>query len=236
MIKFADKPNADVEYLSSGILHAAMVSKFNKLFGRDPVQKSQDEPMVVIDTVVPNMILDSVDHEVAAALKASAVEHTLKFSAEVPEMEGATLLYTVLDDDPATVSLEAVPEYKEMSETDATVSALNGITVKDGIAYVDAENSGIEIGVFVSNEEYAAEFMRDLENAGGAEIGEDEKRKVFDDLFNKLPGGESLKESDAKNTLLKVVGLTATLPNSLKTPDAMLAPGPQPNEVKTETV
>ena len=234
MMTFADaKPTADIEYLSSAIIHAAVTAKFKELFGRDPVEKSKDAPLVVENTVVPGLIVDSVDQDVARLLKASAVEHSKARSGDLIPPPNATLLYTMLEDTAASVALEAVPEYVGMDSaaSDATLSAVNdqqNITIEEGMAHVSPDLSSIEIGVYCDNKAFAETFQLNLANSGGADINEDAKVKVFDYLYNTLPGGEALKESNARNNLLAVVGLTAALPADMRTPDAMKAPGPQP--------
>jgi hypothetical protein len=239
-LTFADSPaNADIAYLTSAFIRDAMIEKFNTLFGQKPASKGADEPMSVKETRVPSMISESVDHEIAGMLLASAVEHSKSVSGDLPEIAQTTLLYTVLDDDPASVALESVPEFQQMDKaaSDSTISAINEhqeITIKDGMCYLPKELSTIEIGVYADNQTFAKEFQYRLQNMGGTQIGEKEKLKVFDDIFNSLPGGDSLVESDARTNLLKVVGLTSALTPSQKTPEQMKAPGPQPEPETVE--
>jgi hypothetical protein len=229
----ADTPNADVAYLSSAFIRDAMVEKFNTLFGQKPTSKGDNEPLQVTEVRVPSMISESVDHEVARIIVANAVEHSKSVSGSLPAIDSATLLYTVLDDEPASIAIEGVKEYQQMdkSASDATLSAINDsqdITIEDGMAHLSKELSAIEIGVYAYNDEFAKEFQYRLQNTGGTDIAEDKKLKVFDDLYNSLPGGESMSDTDARTNLLKVVGLTSTLSPSDRTSPQMTAPGPQP--------
>ena len=231
---FADtKPTADIEYLSSAIIEAALAGKFKDLFGRDPVYKSPDVPMKVEDTRVPTMIADSVDPQVAAMMKASAIEASTEASGKVPAINNATLLYIIKDTEPASVSLESIEEYTTMdpAAADATVQAVSEqdhINIEEGIAYLSPERSTISIGIFVENTPFAEEFQYRLENAGGNELPPEKKEQVFDDLFNLLPGGEGTQAEDLRQTLLKVVGLTEALTPAEQVPEGKKAPGPAP--------
>ena len=240
MIKYSDaKSTADIEYLSSAIVRDAMTEKFRNVFGLDPVQHD-DEPAVIAEGKVPENILASVDPNIATVLKASAVEESENASGSVPDIESATLLYTILNDEPASIALDAVAEYQEMDSAsrDATVAVVaeqDGINIEDGVAYLSQDQSGIEIGIFVDNQPFAEELSHRVENAGGDSISHDEKMSLFDELVAELPGGDNNQEEGLRNSLLAVVGLTEALPESdkaqvapedqeLKNP----APGPQP--------
>jgi len=247
MIKYSDaKSTADIEYLSSAIVRDAITEKFRNIFGLDPVQHT-DEPMVIAEGKVPENILASVDPNISAILKASAVEETEHASGTVPDIESATLLYTLLNDEPASISLDAITEYQEMdtASRDATVAVVSeqdSINIEDGIAYLAQDQSGIEIGIFSDNQPFAEELSHRVENAGGDDISHDEKITLFDELLAELPGGDNNQEEDLRNNLLKVVGLTEALPESDKSEiapeDQELqnpAPGPQPEATDPET-
>lgn len=227
------KPTADVEYLSSAIIRDALVNKFVELFGREPISQSTEQPLTITDARVPGMILESVDHDVAALLKASAVEQSSTATGSIPLIENATLLYTVLDDSPAKVSLEAVTEYKSMDSTvqDTVLTAVDEqdeLNIQDGVAYVTGGLATLEIGIHVDNAGFAEEFQYRLQQAGGATISEQDKLNVFSQLYTALPGGDSIKESDVRPVLLSVVGMSGAEGANTKVPDAIKAPGPQP--------
>lgn len=226
------KPDADVAYLSAAIIRDALFAKFRELFGRDPVAVDQQEPLVVKDAKVPEIILGGVDHDIIPILRASAVEHSKANAGEMPEIPNAILLYIINEDTPAKISLEAVKEYQEMDSAarDAVVSAAaetEAMNVEDGVAYVSKDLSTLEIGVYAGTQEFAQEFQYRLENAGGTQLDEQSKLKVFDQLLADLPGGDAVKESDARTNLLRAVGLTSALPAGEQTPDNLKAPGPQ---------
>lgn len=239
---FADtKPTADIEYLASAIIRQAIISKFQTLFGRVPVAKDQEQPLAVTNTRVPDLLVESVDPTISRMLVASAVEHSPRLSGELTPPPNSTLLYTVLDTEPASVALDGVPEYREMdtAASDSVVAELSnlpGLTVADGMAYVSKELSAIEIGIYSDNQEFASEFQYRLEQVGGPQVQESDKQQVFEDLYKALPGGEKLKESDAHTKLLKVVGLTGSLPPEAQITNKTKAPGPEPvAQAETQT-
>jgi len=227
------KPTADIEYLSSAIIKEALTAKFQDLFGRDPVYLSPDEPMKVEDARVPTMISNSVDPHISTMLKASAIESNVDSSGEIPEIGNSTLLYSIRDEEPAAVSLDAVEEYQALdgASADATaqsVSELDDINIEEGMAYLSPDKSAINIGVFVDNTEFAGEFQYRLENAGGNALSPEEKITVFDQLFQDLPGGDDIQVEEVRQTLMKVVGLTSGLSPDAKVPEGNEAPGPSP--------
>lgn len=226
------KPTADIEYLSSAIVKEALTAKFKDLFGRDPVYMSPEEPMRVDDARVPTLISDSVDPQIAAMLKSSAVESSIDAAGTLPEIENATLVYTIKDTEPAAVSLEAVEEYVALdpASADATaqvVSEQDDVNIEEGTAYLSPDKSTIDIGIFVENTPFAEEFQYRMENAGGAALSPEEKEKVFDELFEDLPGGDDTQVANLRQTLLKVVGLTESLTPEEKVPEGREAPGPE---------
>jgi len=230
---FADvKPDADVAYLTAAIVRDAMVAKFRELFGREPVTSEQGDPMVVKDARVPDIILGGVDHDIIPILKACGIENSKNAEDVLPEINGATLLYVIHDDDPASIALEGVKEYAELAAdarevvaTDAASSA--NLTIEDGTAYLPKATSTIEIGIYVDNQGLAEEFQYRLKNEGGEDLPQDKKVQIFDELFGDLPGGESNKEQAVRVTLMAVVGLEGALPASQKPiADNMVAPGP----------
>lgn len=214
MIKISDKVDADVAYLTSAIVRDAMTEKFKNILGLDPVQLESDDPMTVTEGKVPEEVLSSVDPDIAPLLKASAVENNYRSSGEIPEVSGSTLLYSILNDQPASISLEAVEEYTQMDKsavdaTTAKVSEQDSINISDGIAYLTQDHSGIEVGIFVDNEGFGKEFQYRIENIGGNDINGDEKLAVFNELFEELPGGDNSRVEGLHNELLGVVGLTS---------------------------
>jgi hypothetical protein len=211
---YSEKPNADTAYLYAGVVREAMKAKFEKLFGRQPVSREINDPLKVENTRVPDMILGSVDKEVAKILVASAIETNKNPSGEIPAPPSSTFLYSVRDDSSATVGLEAVEEYKEMEQTaqGTALSMLSGqkdVSVKDGVATISGETCLVDIGIFADNKEFASEFQYRLEQAGGEALDNDKKVAVFDELFKKLPGADVSLTPENKTALLKVVGLTS---------------------------
>jgi hypothetical protein len=212
MITQADRPDADVEYLTSAIIREALANKFQKLFGRDPVSTDVNEPQKVEDTRIPDMVSESVNPHIASMLKASAIEAAKNSRGEIPSPPNSTLLYRMLDDDPAEISLQAVPEYLEIDEasrdaTEAAVAGQDDINIEEGTAYVIGDSAVVDIGVFVDNKAFAAEFQYELEQAGGDALSVEEKENVFDNIFTQLPGGNEVNEN-VRSQLLSVVGLT----------------------------
>lgn len=229
------RPDADTAYLSTGILIAALKNKFITLFGREPVRKNNTQS--ITDARVPDLIIDSLDSDIASLLKASAVEHSTTSTAELPEINNATLLYYITDDSVASVALTEVPEYNNLdpAAVDAVVRALTeqqDITVADGVAYVNKDKSTIVIGIFVDNQAFATEFQYRLQNTGGPQIAETDKVQVFDELFKELPGGNNTQEPAARDELLRAVGLTTAITDKTQVPDGLKAPGPQPSPTK----
>ena len=230
---FADtKPTADVEYLSSAIIADAVFNKFRDMFGRDPVEKTSDAPMKIVDARIPTMIADSVDPQIARILKASAVEASRNASGEIPQEENATLLYTIVDEEPAEIALDSVEEYRALDTSVAdsvahAVSESEDINIEEGVAHVSPALSTLLIGIFADNTLLGEEFQYRLEQAGGNKLSGDEKVAVFDQLYNDLPGGDDLFKENLREELMKVVGLTSEVTPE-NTPEPMKAPGPEP--------
>ena len=253
MLKFSETNDADIEYLRSAIIRDALTEKFRNLFGLDPVAVDVSEPMKIAEAPVPEMLLSSLDSNISSLLKASAVENSKNISGNVPDISGNTLVYTVIDDSPADVSLEAVEEYVVMDDAsrDVTVSAVSesavDINIEEGMAYVSGDLSNIEIGIFVDNKGFAMEFSKRIENSGGDDIDYDKKVDIFNELYDELPGGANNHVEGLRNSLLKVVGLTKELPASEQdeVPEELKenknpAPGPEavvekPNEQKASS-
>lgn len=230
MIRFSQKPNADTEYLGSAITRDAIVNKFRNLFGREPVADGVDTPLRVEDGRVPDLILKSVEPEVARLLRASAIEASAIAAGEVPEIEGTTLLYIITDDAAASISLAAVPEYADTdpASADSTIAAINDggdINISDGTAHLSPELSAIDIGIFVDNQLLAEEFQYRLESAGGEGLDDNAKTRVFDDVFAALPTGDA-DDANIREALLAVVGLTSQLTPEAEPPPGQKAPGP----------
>ena len=232
MWKYADKPDADVAYLTAALTRAALVNKFRELFGREPVAGDVDTPMMVKDARVPEIVLAGIDHDIIPLLVTCAVEQSKNVEGVLPELNGRTLLYVIHDDAPASVSLEAVKEYADLPDDarevvvgDAAASA--SITIEDGVAYLPKATSTIEIGVYVDEAGLAEEFQYRLKSQGGEQLPQDAKVRIFDELFNDLPGGESNKEQAMRSRLLAVVGLAEVLPAAQRpVAEDMRAPGP----------
>lgn len=215
MIKYAQKPNADVEYFTSAIIRDALDKKFEKLFGRDPVAVEIDDANKVEDTRIPDMVAESVNPQIASMLKASAIEASNP-EAEIPAPPNSTLLYKIVDENPAEISLESIPEYAEIEESarEATISAVaaqDDINIIDGIAYVSGITATINIGIYVDNTKFASEFQYELQQAGGDDLAVEEKEQVFDALFTSLPGGSEEVNESVRTNLLEVVGLTGAI-------------------------
>ena len=215
MIKYAQKPNADVEYFTSAIIRDALDNKFEKLFGRDPVAVEIDDAHKVEDTRIPDMVAESVNPQIATMLKASAIEANNP-EAEIPAPPNSTLLYKIVDENPAEISLDAIPEYAEIEESarEATISAVaaqDDINITDGIAYVSGTTATINIGIYVDNTKFASEFQYELQQAGGDDLAVEEKEQVFDALFTQLPGGSEEVNESVRTNLLEVVGLTGAI-------------------------
>jgi hypothetical protein len=213
MFKIAIEADADIAYLSSAIVREALKLKFKKMFGRDPVAVDVNDPLVVKDTRVPDMVASSIDSEIATILKASAIE-SAKNVEGIPQPDNATFLYKILDDTSASVSLEALKEYQDIEDTarEATVSNLSGegsgITIENGMANVVDDRANIDIGIFIDNTLFAEEFQYNLAQAGGEALDPKEKETVFNNIFNLLPGDANQKDASVRENLLKVVGLT----------------------------
>lgn len=243
MLIFSDaKPSADVSYLYHGIFWEAMSDKFQKLFGRKPSIRSEKEPISLKDVRVPDMIAESVDSNIASILTAAAVETSSNLTGTLPEINNATLLYSFVDNTPATITLAAVPEFNELDvDQELTLQALNDTTdikVKDGEAYLSEELSTITVGIYVLNDEYAEEFQYRLSLLGGNDIATEQKKSTFDKLFSDLPGGEQRLSEDVEQKLLKVVGLNEYVTNKEEDiPEEKKAPGPAATaEEKTESL
>lgn len=239
------RPSADVEYLASALIRDAVRNKFRDLFGRDPVERSAESPMRVDNGRVPDLVLESVDANVAKLLKASAIEASDNASGDVPDINNCTLLYTVLDDAQAHIALESVKEYQTLNSAarEATVAAVNeleDVNIEGGAAYIAPEHSTIRIGIFVDNKLLGEEFQYRLEAAGGKAINTEDKVKIFDMLFNDLPGGDNVQEGDVRSKLMGVVGLGQEAPAKGTAPSQAVAPGPAPEaeaeQKKTESV
>jgi hypothetical protein len=216
MYKFAEKPNADTEYLYAGVVRDAMAAKFEKLFGRKPVSRDVNDPLKVENTRVPDMIIGSVDKEISKILVASAIQTAKNHSGEIPTPPSSTFLYKVQEDTAATIGLEGVKEYQEMEEAAqgtaiAALTGLKDVSIQDGVATVSGQTCLIDIGLFADNKEFAAEFQYRLEQAGGDGLDLDKKKAVFEDLFKKLPGADVNLTPENKTALLKVVGLTSAI-------------------------
>lgn len=216
MIKQGQKPEADVEYLTSAIIREALDQKFQKLFGRDPVSTDINEAHRVEDARIPDMVAESVNPQIASMLKASAIEAAKNESGELPNPPNATLLYKIVDENTANISLESISEYTDIDDvardaTEAAVSAQDHINIEDGIAYVSGAPAIINIGVFVDNEEFAAEFQYELEQAGGDTLAVDEKEQIFNNIFEQLPGGSEEVNENVRIQLLDVIGLTGAM-------------------------
>ena len=242
MFRLSDvKPDADVAYLTAAITRDALTTKFRELFGRDPVAVDKDEPLVVKEAKVPEIILSGIDPDIIPVLQACAVEHSDNAEAPLPDIDNSTLLYTIHDDTPAKIALEAVKEYQEMADDARDVvvndaAAQANINIEDGTAYLSKAGSTIEIGIYVINAEFAELFEFKLENAGGQTLDQDKKVQVFDELFNELPGGESSKESTVRSQLMALVGLAEALPVGQKpVAENMRAPGPGGEATAPET-
>lgn len=236
MIKIADKVDADVSFLSSAIVRDAMTEKFRNITGLDPVQLDTDDAMTVKEGKVPEEVLGSVDPDIAPMLKSSAVENNYRASSEIPDIPNTTFIYSLLNDKPATVSLDSIEEYQQMDDSavDATVSkvsARDDINIEDGIAYLTQDSSAIEIGIFLDNNLFAKEFQYRLENMGGSNISGDEKLAVFNELFEELPGGDNNREEGLHNELLGVVGLTSYQTQSTENNAESKNPAPGPSPV-----
>ena len=242
MFRLSDaKPDADVAYLTSAITRDALTTKFRELFGRDPVAVDKDEPLVVKEAKVPEIILSGIDPDIIPVLQSCAVEHSDNAEAQLPEIDGSTLLYTIHDDTPAKIALEAVGEYADMADDARDVvvgdaAAQANINIQDGTAYLSKSQSTIEIGIYVINAPFAELFQFKLENSGGQTLEQDKQVQVFDELFNELPGGESPKESTVRSQLMAVVGLADALPAGQKpVAENMKAPGPGGQAATPET-
>ena len=225
------KPTADIEYLSSAIIENAVIDKFEQLFGRTPISKNVDEPLHVEDTRVPTMISESVDSTIATMLKASAVESSVIAEGELPLIESAVLLYTMLDDTPAQIALDSIDEYQALDEASAdttahSVSEQPEINISEGVAYLSPDMSTILIGVFVDKDLFAKEFQFRIENSGGIEISPDEKEKVFSELYEELPGGDSTQQPNLRQDLAEVIGLTSAMTPEQQVADEDKAGGP----------
>ena len=226
-ITLADKPGADVAYLTAAITRQALVSKFKSLFGREPVAVD-NEPLVVKQAKVPEMVLSGVDHDIVSVLQASAVEQSTNAEAALPELNAQTLLYVIHDDTPASIALTEVQEYTDLGDTqDAVTNDLPDINVTDGVAYLSKAASTLAIGIYVLNSEFGELFQYRLENEGGNSLPVDKKVEIFDELYNELPGGEANKEQNTRSLLLTVVGLAEVLPVGQRpVAEDMQAPGP----------
>ena len=227
------KPSADVEYLAAALIRDAVRQKFMDLFGRTPVERTADSPMVVKDSRVPDMIGTTVDPVIAKMLKSSAIEVSEHAAGEVPPINNCTLLYAFVDKEPSQVSLESVKEYQELDKAavDATLAKINemqDINIQEGIAFVSADHSAIEVAVYIDNGLLAEEFQYRTAAAGGNQITSEDKVEIFNDLYQELPGGERAESGTVKSNLMRVVGLGEEAPSQAAIPDAAKAPGPEP--------
>jgi len=225
------KSGADVQYLSSAIVQEGLKQKFKSLFGRDPVARTETDPMKVVDARIPDIIAETINSDIAKVLKTTAIESTENTSGELPEINNATLLYTILEDTPIKITLEGIPEFLELQDNvEPVLTAINdttGISVQEGTAYLPAEYSAITVGIFVDNKLFGAEFQYRLSNAGGNEIEGEKKKEVFDNLYSELPGGDQKTEENVKQDLLKVVGLNEYVTQESTPPPEKQAPGPE---------